>query len=451
MSANKTRPGNGDKTAAMIDIARRAVATAKKSGAQQAAANGYRGRDVQLNWRDGKLEKVSEAVSRSLEMQLYVDGRYAALSTSDLRPDAVDKFIAEAVALTRTLAADVHRGLPEPDLYAGQSTADLEIDDARHGVLTPDERLKVCKAVEAAARSVDGNERILSVDARWNDTALDLVRVASNGFEGTRRATYFESSADVAVQDPDGRRPDYGVWTAARHLDAIQAAEEVGRRGAVGALARVGAKKGKSAVVPVVVDNRVAGRLVNYLLAATSGRAVQQKQSFLDGKLNQVVASPRLSLVDDPLLKRGLASQRFDGEGMAARTRTLFEDGTLRSYFIDCYYGRKLKMAPTTARWSNLVWRLGERDQAALVGDVKDGIFISSFIGGNSNTTTGDFSLGFQGYAIRGGKMAEPLAEMNLSGNHLELWKHLAAVGNDPFIASSMRTPTLDGVQVAGT
>jgi PmbA protein len=205
--------------------------------------------------------------------------------------------------------------------------------------------------------------------------------------------------------------------------------------------------------MPVVVDNRAGGRLVAFLLMPTIGRAVQQKQSFLDGKLAAQVGSARLSLVDDPLLKRGLASQRFDSEGMAARARPIFEGGVLRSYFIDTYYGRKLKMAPTTGRWTNLSWRLGERDQAALIGDIKSGVFITTFIGGNSNGTTGDFSLGFQGYAVRGGKVAEPLAEMNLSGNHLELWKHLAAVGNDPFASSSMRTPTLvfDAVQVAGT
>ena len=62
------------------------------------------------------------------------------------------------------------------------------------------------------------------------------------------------------------------------------------------------------------------------------------------------------------------------------------------------------------------------------------------------------FSLGVQGYRIRNGQVAEPVAEMNISGNHLELWKRLSAVGNDPYPYSSSRTPTLvfDGVQFAG-
>ena len=77
---------------------------------------------------------------------------------------------------------------------------------------------------------------------------------------------------------------------------------------------------------------------------------------------------------------------------------------------------------------------------------------MTGFIGGNSNATTGDFSLGVQGFRIRGGQLAEPVAEMNIAGNHLELWKRLSAVGNDPYPYSPLRTPTLmfDGVQFAG-
>jgi len=57
-----------------------------------------------------------------------------------------------------------------------------------------------------------------------------------------------------------------------------------------------------------------------------------------------------------------------------------------------------------------------------------------------------------QGFRVRGGKIAEPVSEMNISGNHLELWKQLVAVGNDPYPYSSVYTPTLvfEGVQFAG-
>ena len=109
-------------------------------------------------------------------------------------------------------------------------------------------------------------------------------------------------------------------------------------------------------------------------------------------------------------------------------------------------------MAPTTGGPSNVVWTLGDKDQAALLAAMKEGILVTGFLGGNSNGLTGDFSLGVQGFRVRGGKIAEPVGEMNISGNHLDLWKKLAAVGNDPYPYSSMKTPTLvfEGVQFAG-
>jgi PmbA protein len=193
--------------------------------------------------------------------------------------------------------------------------------------------------------------------------------------------------------------------------------------------------------------------MVASLLGPLGAAALQQKRSFLEGKLGEAVGSPLLDLVDDPLVPRGLGSRLYDGEGMAARRFPLFEGGALRSYYVDTYYGRKLGMAPTTARSSNLAWRLGSRSQAELLRDMGEGILVTGFLGGNSNGTTGDFSLGVRGFRIRGGRLAEPVGEMNVSGNHLELWKRLAAVGNDPYPYSSMRTPTLvfEGVQFAGT
>ena len=77
---------------------------------------------------------------------------------------------------------------------------------------------------------------------------------------------------------------------------------------------------------------------------------------------------------------------------------------------------------------------------------------MTGFLGGNSNSTTGDFSLGVQGFRVRGGVLAEPVSEMNIAGNQKDFWKRLVAVGSDPFPYSAMLTPTLvfEGVQFAG-
>jgi PmbA protein len=286
-----------------------------------------------------------------------------------------------------------------------------------------------------------------------SDTQSESALFHTNGFEGTRRATDFWLGAEVAVQDPDGRRPEEHAATGSRWFAALETPEAVGRRAAERAHARLGAVKGASGLVTLVVEPRAAGRLAGYLLAPMMAGALQQKRSFLEGKLGQAIGSPLLDLTDDPLVPRAFGSRTFDGEGMAARPRRMVEAGVLRDYYVDCYYGRKLGLAPTTGRPSNLTWRLGSRPREALLAEVGEGVLVTGFLGGNSNGTTGDFSLGVRGFALRGGRLAEPIGEMNVSGNHLELWKRLAAVGDDPYPYSALRTPTLvfEGVQLAGT
>ncbi|MHB8800364.1 MAG: TldD/PmbA family protein [Thermoanaerobaculia bacterium] len=436
----------------MLAAAHAAVKSALGKGAQEASARTYRVREVEVKWRDGSLEKVHEATTRGLGLTLYVDGRYSNVSTSDLRPEALETFIGDSVTLTPALAKDPFRTLPDPKLYEGQAKVDLLLEDPKYATVTPEMRRAVAKEIEAAARSVKGAASILSVTTGFSDTLAESWRVSSNGFSGSRRDTQFWVSAEVSVKDPDGRKPEDYAFGGARFVGEVPKAAGIGRDAAERALSRLGAKKGESAVLTMAVENRAAGRLPAYLLGPLSGGALQQKRSFLEGKLGQAIASPALTLVDDPLVPKAFGSRLFDGEGIAAKRMSIVEAGVLKSYFIDTYYGKKLKMAPTTGGPSNIVWTLGDKDQAALLAAMKEGILVTGFLGGNSNSLTGDFSLGVQGFRVRGGKIAEPVGEMNISGNHLDLWKKLAAVGNDPYPYSSMKTPTLvfEGVQFAG-
>ncbi|HEX9049953.1 MAG TPA: TldD/PmbA family protein [Anaeromyxobacter sp.] len=437
----------------LLDITRRAAQLAQRKGASDAAAGSYRARHVEVAWRDGRIENVTEATTRGLGLELYVDGRYAAVSTSDLRPEALERFVEDAVTLARTLAPDPYRRLPEPELYRGQAQLDLELADPSYGEVEAAGRRSVAAEIEAAARAVPGAEKFLSVTTSVSDTQAESALVQTNGFEGTKRGTDFWISAEVTVRDPDGRRPEEYAASGGRYRSMVEPPGAVGRRAAERALGRIGSAKGPSAVMTMVVDNRASGRIVGYLLGPLAAASIQQKRSYLEGKVGARIGSALLEFTDDPLVPRALGSRLYDGEGLAARPFPVFEQGVLRTYYVDTYYGRKLGLPPTTARSSNLAWKLGERSREGLLSDVGEAILVTGFLGGNSNGTTGDFSLGVRGFRVRGGRVAEPVGEMNVSGNHLELWQRLAAVGNDPYPYSAMRTPTLvfEGVQLAGT
>ena len=436
----------------LLEAAREAVRLALRSGARDAAAAASRARQVELSWRDGRVETASEATTRGLGIDLYVDGRYASVSTSDLRPEAIERLVADGVALTRTLSPDPFRLLPDPALYAGRADVDLELADPGYDRLDAAARRRSAAEIEEAARATPGADRILSVSAAVGDTSAQRVFVTSNGFEGARSGTDYGMSAEVSVKDPDGRRPEDWDAATARFLSDLPSPSGIGRGAAERALSRVGSEKGESAVTPVLVDARAAGRLVGALFGALSGAALQQKRSFLEGKLGQSAGSEWLDVSDDPLVVRGLGSRLWDGEGIAARPFPVFERGLLCNHYVDTYYGRKLGMAPTTSRVSNLAWRMGPEGRDGLAARMGDGLFVTGFLGGNSNSTTGDFSLGVQGFRVREGRLAGPVGEMNASGNHRELWNCLTGVGNDPYRYSSMRTPSLlfSGIQIAG-
>ncbi len=436
----------------LLEISRAAARLALEAGAREAAAGAYRARQVEVGWRDGRVEKVSEATTRGLGLEVYADGRYASVSTSDLRPEALGRLAAEAVALARALAPDPHRRLPDPALYAGRPEVDLELVDPALGALDVPARRRTAEALEAAARAVPGADRIRSVTASVSDSEVESALVHTNGFEGARHGTDAWLGVEVSVQDPDGRRPEEYAASGSRFLAALESPAAVGRRAAERALARIGAVQGASAVLPLVVEARAAGRLVGFLLGPNSAAALQQRRSFLEGRLGTAVGSARLDLRDDPLLPRGFGSRLHDGEGVAARRLAIVEAGVLRHHYVDTYYGRKLGLAPTTGRPSNLLLAPGPRSPRELLREVGEGVLVTGFLGGNSNGTTGDFSLGIRGFRIRGGGRAEPVGEVNVSGSHLDLWHRLSLVGDDPYPYSTLRTPTLvlDGVQVAG-
>ena len=433
-------------------VARAAVESARRAGAQEAAARVSKVREVGVQWRDGAIEQVTESTTRGLVLNLYADGRYASVSTSDLRPEAIPPFIADAVAMTRTLAPDSHRTLPDPSLYANRPDIDLEFADPRHSDLTAERRRRLAKELEDAARSVSGANRILSVTTSVGDSRSEMFRVTSNGFEGERIDTSYGVSASVTVKDDDGRRPEEGDSKSGRFYEDIADPVSVGESSTRRALARLGSTKAESKSMTMVLDNRTGGRLLGALLGPLAASALQQRRSFLEGRAGQAVGSPLLQVTDDPLVPRGFGSRHFDGEGLSSRPLPLFERGTLANYYVDTYYGKKIGLPPTTGSASNLSWGLGDKSEADLILGAREGVFVTGFLGGNSNGTTGDYSLGVQGFMIRGGAIAEPVAEMNISGNQLDLWKRLVAVGNDPYPYSTARTPTLvfEGVSFAG-
>ncbi|MEW6364703.1 MAG: TldD/PmbA family protein [Acidobacteriota bacterium] len=426
----------------MLDLCASAVATAKKSGAQDCKATFSRSRIVQVRYRDRRPEVIREASTQRLDVDIYVDRRYSSQSTSDLRPKPLDDFIANAVMGTKLLAEDPFRTLPDRKYYQGRATVDLKLADAEHSRLSPERRHEIVRTVEAACLQ-EGGPKAISVTANMQDRATETAVMTSNGLEGFTERTTYSIYATISLQDEGDRRPAGGEYVAACALAGLGSPEEVGREAARRGLALLGGKKIKTETLPIIVENRGVSRVGGGLLEALFASAIQQKQSFLAEKKGQKIASQLLALIDDPLLVGGLESRLFDDDGFATRKRTIVDAGVLKDYYVDWYYGRKLGWEPTGGTATNLIVPPGRRSPEQIMKDLGRGILITDFIGGNSNPTTGDFSIGIIGQLFENGARVHPVVEMNIAGNHLSFWDRLIEVGNDPWMYDSSRTPSL--------
>ena len=184
-----------------------------------------------------------------------------------------------------------------------------------------------------------------------------------------------------------------------------------------------------------------------------SASSIQQKNSFLADRKGEKVGSDLLTITDDPSIVRGLGSRYYDGDGLAAKSMPIFTKGVLNNYYTDVYYGNKLGWTPNAGGSSNLIVKPGLRSGAEIEASLDRAILVTNWLGGNANPTTGDFSLGVAGWLIENGKRVKSITEMNISGNYNDLLMNLIEVGNDPWIHSSFRTPTMvfDKVSFSGS
>lgn len=431
-------------------LAQWAMDYALKNGCQAAKLVLYSNSNASFELRDAKMDKLQQASESGLSISLYVDGKYGSYSTNRLDKKDLESFIRNGIESTRYLAEDEARVLPDSSRYYKGGKPDLQLFDDKFYNLNPDDKVAIARA--AAEEVLGKDERIISVGSSYSDGEEASYRLTSNGFEGESKSTWFSVSADVAVKGEGEARPSSYWYDSAMFYDKLKKSG-IGTKALERVLKKMGQRKAASGKYTMVVDPMNAGQLLSPLLSALYGSALQQKSSFLLNKLNTKVGSDKLNLMDEPHLIGARGARYFDNEGVATECRPIFENGTLKTYFIDTYNSKKMGVEPTISSPSLLILQPGNKDLDGLVADVQKGILVTGFNGGNSNKSTGDFSYGIEGFLIENGKLVQPVNEMNVTGNMITLWSSLVAVGNDPRLSSSWRIPSLvfEGVDFSGS
>lgn len=442
---------NTDQKQDFRELADWIIDQAKKAGANDCKVGISKRRTVEINYRDRKPEVIKEAITQNINLEVYINNRYAVKSTPDFRKSTLEGFIVDTVENAKIMEEDPYRTLPDPKYYAGRTTHDLQLADPSQSTLSPEDRHEMVKTVENACLK-KGGKRVISVEAGENDDTYEECIKTSNGFIGERSSTQNWIGASMTIQDEGDRKPAGYNWVGSRFRADLPSLEGVGITAAERTLDLLGGKKIETETLPIIIENREVANVLFNLIGPMSAGNIQQKRSFLADKKGQMIGSKLLTIVDDPFIPRGLGSKYFDGDGFPCRKRELISGGVLNEFLVDWYYGRKLGWEPTSGSLSNVIIPPGTRSLETIIKDLDHCLLITGFIGGNSNSTTGDFSLGIFGKLFRKGQFVQNVAEMNIADNHLKFWNKLVEVGNDPWIYSSSRFPSLvfDGVVVSG-
>jgi PmbA protein len=439
----------------LLERAERLVQAARKAGADAADAVAVRSVSVSVEVRDGAVEESESAEGDDLGLRVLVGKRQAMVSSNDLVGDPA-ALAERAVAMARVAPDDKYAGLTDESEIA-HAFPDLDLID--RALPTVSELEKLARAAEEAGLAVQGVSK--SGGASASAGIGGMVLVTSHGFRGAYLGSSHGISMTAIAGEGTGMERDYD-YSYVRHNADLESPKRIGRKAAERAVARVNPRKVSTRKVPVVFDPRVAGSLVGHLAGAVNGSSIARKVSFLRDKLGQKVFADGIRIIDDPLRKRGLRSHPFDGEGVAGKAMALVEDGVLQTWILDCATARELGLktngrasrgvssAPSPSS-SNLHMEAGKVGPQELIGDSKDGFYVTDLIGSGANMVTGDYSRGASGFWIENGKITYPVSEVTIAGHLTDIFRNLTPANDLEFrYATNAPTIRIEGLTVAG-
>jgi len=432
------------------------LAAAKKAGADAADALFVEGVSSSVSYRLGKLEDVERAESSDLGLRVFVGNRVAIVSSTDFSADALAALPARAVTMARLAPEDKYAGLAPTDRLARDIPA-LDLEDA--GEPSAERLVELARDVEVAALAVKGVTNSEGGGASFSRSAVALA--TSTGFYGRYAGTSHGISVAVLAGIGTGMERDYD-HASTRHASDLRSAQDIGRTAGEKAVRRLNPRSMKSQSVPVVFHPDEAAGLLGHFAGAISGAAIARGVSFLKDKMGTGIFAPGITIIDDPHRVRGLRSKPFDGEGVANMRRALIDDGKLTSWLLDCASARQLGLAttghaargtggPPSPSITNLYLAAGKASVQELIGDIKQGFYVTELMGMGVNGVTGDYSRGAAGFWIENGEIAFPVAEVTIAGNLIDMYARLTPASDLAFRhGTNAPTVRIDGMTLAG-
>jgi PmbA protein len=441
--------------AELLSLCHDVLDRARAKGADEVECFAEQERSTSVSLEQNDLKGASVEEHRALGVRVLVGDRLGFAYVNRLDDDGVNEALDDAIAFARAAPPDPANGFVEP---ADCPAVDALWDDAI-AQLPADEMVARGQELLDAARGVD-----------------ERVSIDSGSFTADSGIAAVASTRGVSIADA-GTAIVYGLFGMAIDGDEVGGmdwqydGERALDRVDVGALGRRFGERVVRLLSPVDGPS-YKGRVLfsaeafeeifaDTLLAAIDGDEVHKGRSRLKDKLGERVAPAAFTLLDDGTITGGLASSRFDREGLPHRRTPLVEDGVLKTFLYDGRSARRAGAQPTghaagSARGvpaigvTNVTVSPGDLDEAALLAEAGDALFVGRF-SGSTDAVSGDFSGVAKGsFHITGGERGPAVKETLIAGNAIELLDRVVALGSELHTSFAFRSPwvLVDGVDV---
>jgi PmbA protein len=401
---------------------------AVKRGASAAETEVSEGTGQTVTARQGEVETIEYNRDKGVGVTVYIGKQRGHASTTDFTPQAVRDTVDAALSIARYTAVDDCAGLADADRLA-REIPDL---DLWHPWDMPVERaIELARSCEAAGYACDArltNSEGATISTQGSHFIYANTLGFMGGFPGSRHGVW---CALVAGKNDDMQRDDW--YETSRDPADLPDVDSVGRRAGERAMRRLGARKIATTQAPVLYEAPIAASLLGHFVSAVSGGNLYRKTSFLTDCAGQEVFSRLVNLKEEPHLPKGLASTPFDEEGVATLARDVVKDGVVQGYFLGSYSARKLGLKSTGNAGGNhnLTLRDTGLDFAGMLKALGTGLLVTEMMGQGVNAVTGDYSRGAAGFWVEKGEIAYPVQEITIAGNLKDMFRGIAAVGND--------------------
>lgn len=430
----------------------RLIERAIEKGADLAEVYARTGKSLTVEVKEQRISAIESSLDLGLSIRIIRDGRlgFSFSTNPNPNPDSVDELVESAIEASKWTERDEFLSLPH-----GSEIREMDIFDPSVANISEDLAIEKALLIEKAALSEDKRiKKVRKASATFSEKYVHILN--SLGLSKEYQATACTAQIMVVAEDSGEGQMGWDFF-GSRFLDSV-CFEDVGRTAARRALSLLGAKRITPEKIKIILDNSVATEFLGLFSALLSSENVQKGKSLLSNKLSQQVVSPVISIIDDPTIESYLGSRPFDDEGVSSSNRYLIRDGILKDYMYNTYTANKEGRESTgnavrqgysslpSIGPSNLYINTSEKTIPLnlLIESLDRGVYITEIMGlHTANPVSGEFSIGVSGLWIEKGMVRYPIKEALISGNILDLFSRVEAIGDDLRFYGNSGSPSL--------